>query len=37
MPHESTPELFAGSWIVDAGPNQMKTLATYPSTAHDVQ
>ena len=29
MPHENTPELFAGSWIVDAGPNQMKTLATY--------
>jgi len=37
MPHENTPEFFAGSWIVDAGPNQMKTLATYPSTAHDVQ
>ena len=29
MPHENTPELFAGCWIVDAGPNQMKTLATY--------
>ena len=29
MPHENTPEIFAGSWIVDAGPNQMKTLATY--------
>ena len=29
MPQENIAERFAGSWIVDAGPNQIKTLATY--------